>query len=155
MKNGYLLPVMSNKPLLFVILLLLFMAGCPGNADRENSSKQDVGKEDIAAKDNDERIQYLDAAVNHLILFVENSGYIFIRNGSIYTSKEAADHVRQKYDYLTERNQIKTIEDFIEKAASKSSVSGTNYLFRDKGGNEQKVGPWLLAEWKRYKEQGK
>jgi hypothetical protein len=39
-----------------------------------------------------------------------------------------------KYETLAARNRIKTAEEFIENAATRSSVSGLNYQVRCSGG---------------------
>jgi hypothetical protein len=52
-------------------------------------------------------------------------GAKFIRNGSAYDGKAAADHLRTKRHYAGSR--IKTASDFIDACASKSSMSGLPY----------------------------
>src|SRR5689334_3961914 len=70
----------------------------------------------------------LPQTVDHLISMVEKSKCIFIRNGSEHTPKEAAEHMRKKYNYF--KKDIKTPADFIEKCASKSELSGKPYLVK-------------------------
>ena len=60
--------------------------------------------------------------INYLLTYVEESNCVFIRNGKEYNSKDAAKHIKTKYDSL--RLSIKTLEEFIERAATKSIVSG-------------------------------
>jgi hypothetical protein len=43
---------------------------------------------------------------------------MFTRNGKEYTGVEALEHIRMKYDYV--KSRVKTAEDFIEYAATKS-----------------------------------
>jgi FPC/CPF motif-containing protein YcgG len=74
----------------------------------------------------------------------------FVRNGQEATAKEAAAHMRQKWDYF--RQKIKTPEDFIKLAATKSELSGKLYLVRFKDGKESPAGEWLakvLAEYRK------
>jgi len=66
--------------------------------------------------------------IDHLLRYVEKSGCVFIRNDKEYNSEEAAKHLQLKYDFF--RYEIKTPEEFIELAASKSSVSGRPYWVR-------------------------
>jgi len=88
--------------------------------------------------------------ISYLLDYVSKSGMTFIRNGQEATGKEAADHLRQKWDYF--RNRIKTPEDFIKLAATKSELSGKLYLVRFKDGKESPAGEWLakvLAEYRK------
>jgi hypothetical protein len=65
-----------------------------------------------------------------LLASIESSGCLFYRNGSGHDARVAAAHVRDKYDYLIARDLIVTTEDFIERAATKSSLSGQPYEIR-------------------------
>lgn len=68
----------------------------------------------------------------------------FIRNGTAYGATEAADHFRMK---LTNAgNRVRTAVDFIEKVASKSSVSGKDYLIELPDGRVLTVGQFLRDE---------
>src|SRR4249920_3113176 len=67
------------------------------------------------------------AEVNALLAGIEASGCTFHRNGTWHDSKAAAAHLRDKYDYLAARDLIVTTEDFIERAATRSSLSGQAY----------------------------
>ena len=62
-----------------------------------------------------------------MLASIERSGCEFYRNGSWYNSKRAQAHLREKYNYLAGRNLINIAEDFIEKGATESSVTGTPY----------------------------
>src|ERR1051325_1945796 len=64
----------------------------------------------------DQKIEALINTIDHL------SDATFIRNGREYDCHAAAKHMRDKWNYG--KKEIKTAEDFIEKAASKSSISG-------------------------------
>ena len=57
---------------------------------------------------------------------VAKSHLTFIRNGTEYSSQEAADHIRNKYEYF--KSRIESPEDFIHVCASKSLESGKPYL---------------------------
>ncbi|MDL2336894.1 MAG: DUF5329 domain-containing protein [Pseudomonadota bacterium] len=67
------------------------------------------------------------AEVDALLASIETSGCAFYRNGTLHDSKDAAAHLRDKYDYFAARGLIVTTEDFIERAATKSSLSGQPY----------------------------
>ncbi|HEY2986913.1 MAG TPA: DUF5329 family protein [Candidatus Binatia bacterium] len=83
----------------------------------------------------------LTQTINYLLDFVVTSDCTFIRNGWSYTPKEASDHIKAKYNYF--KKEIKTAEDFIRLAATKSEVSGRPYLVRTKTGQEMKSADWL------------
>ena len=71
--------------------------------------------------------QDVQAEVSSLLASIEASGCTFYRNGTWHESKAAADHLRVKFDYLAARGLIATTEDFIERAATRSSLSGQPY----------------------------
>lgn len=79
-----------------------------------------------------------------LIKQVALSECSFIRNEETYSSLEAADHMRFKYDYY--KDDIVTLTDFIEKVGTKSSFSGKIYVVNCKG-----EGMMPSAEWLRNK----
>ncbi len=85
----------------------------------------------------------------YLISTVAKSDATFVRNGSNYTAKEASEHMRRKYDHF--KKEIKTPEDFIEKCASKSEMSGKPYTVKFADGKNMRCDEWmkkLLAERK-------
>ena len=65
-------------------------------------------------------------AIAYLIDRVANSHLTFTRNGIEYSSQEAADHIRIKYQ--NSKSRIESPEDFIQVCASKSLLSGKPYL---------------------------
>jgi hypothetical protein len=65
--------------------------------------------------------------ITYLLGFIERSGCKFYRNGSWYDSHRAQSHLRDKYNYLAARDRIKSADDFIEQAATRSSMSGAEY----------------------------
>ena len=89
---------------------------------------------------------YVEFEVEHLLSFVENSGCEYFRNGFWYGPKDAVAHLRMKYDYLNGFGRIHTAEDFIDLAASKSSISGLPYRIKCNNGPEQMSAPWLRDE---------
>jgi hypothetical protein len=92
--------------------------------------------------------------INYLLGFVESSGCEFYRNGSWYDSKRAQAHLRDKYQMLAAADQISTAEDFIEKAATKSSLSGRPYEVRCGGAEAVTSNQWLRAALARYRTYG-
>jgi hypothetical protein len=86
--------------------------------------------------------------IAYLIDFVRHSPCTFIRNGTEYSGAQAAEHVQAKYDYY--KDDIKTVEDFIERAASKSVLSGKPYEVRCDGKTEP-AADWIRAEDSAYR----
>jgi hypothetical protein len=86
--------------------------------------------------------------IDALLDRLQASGCTFSRNGTWYTGADAQTHLRRKLEYLADRGALQTTEQFIEKAASASSVSGQPYLV--KCGNSAPVESkmWLSEELK-------
>jgi len=64
--------------------------------------------------------------IEALIKSIENlESAKFYRNGSIYDAETAGKHLRMKLNKAGDR--VKTVEDFIEKIGSKSSITDENY----------------------------
>ena len=78
------------------------------------------GGEPGSQRENTEKV------IAYLIDQVAKSHLTFTRNGSEYSSQEAADHIRTKYEYF--KSRIESPEDFIHVCASKSLQSGKPYL---------------------------
>jgi len=89
--------------------------------------------------------------VNYLLGDIARSGCEFYRNGSWHDAQTAQAHLRDKYQYLIARNLINTTEDFIERAATKSSFSGLPYEVRCHGGPAVKSNQWLRDELTRFR----
>lgn len=82
--------------------------------------------------------------IEHLIRAVEElPNAKFVRNGSAYDAKAAAEHLRLKLRNAGAR--VKTAEDFIRFCASKSSVSGKPYRIRFADGTMQTSEAYLRA----------
>ena len=81
--------------------------------------------------------------INHLLQFIGNTNCTFIRNGESHPSLEAKSHIERKYNYA--KSKIKSAEDFIQYAATKSSMSGEYYKIIC-AGNENTSKQWLLNE---------
>jgi hypothetical protein len=81
--------------------------------------------------------------IRYLINYVSHSQVKFIRNGNEYTSVEAAEHIEKKY--LHYKEEIKTAEDFIRLAATKSLLSGKSYLVVTLQGEQIQTNAWLLG----------
>ena len=90
--------------------------------------------------------------IAHLLAYLEQSGFTFLRNGTWYESKEARAHLERKYEYLMERSLVDSDEDFIERAASTSSMSGEYYVVQCPGQVKVTSGDWLRAELLRFRQ---
>ena len=89
-----------------------------------------------------------EASIEYMLARVASSDVIFVRNGKAHTAAEAVDHMRLKYEYYEDR--IRTPEDFIRWAATKSVLSGRAYKIRDENG-EVPAAEWmhrLLVEYR-------
>jgi Family of unknown function (DUF5329) len=86
-----------------------------------------------------------EAEINYLLQFVEESGCEFYRNGSWFDAARAQAHLREKYQLLAKGDRINTAEDFIEQAATKSSLSGQPYRVRCGVGEPVTTNQWLHA----------
>lgn len=95
------------------------------------------------------------AELEHLFSYLETSGCQFNRNGSWYTAMEATAHIRHKYEYLDNKGLITTAEDFIEKAASQSSMTRKAYEVKCAAQSPLKSAPWFSAELKKYRDEKK
>ena len=92
------------------------------------------------------------AEIQQLLSFVAKSGCKFNRNGTWYPAPEASAHLADKERYLAERGLIASAEDFIAKAATKSSMTGKPYTVRC--GSEPVIASdeWLTAELRRFRQ---
>jgi hypothetical protein len=86
--------------------------------------------------------------IARLIGALDGSNCRFQRNGSWHDAAEARAHLQRKYDYLLKKNQVDTAEQFIERAASQSSMSGKAYRIACPGQPEQTAAVWFGARLK-------
>ena len=91
----------------------------------------------------------LDESINYLLDYVGKSDATFIRNGQTHTPQEAVNHIKAKYEHF--KSEIKTPEDFIRLAASKSLLTGKPYLVRTPNGKEMRLDVWLTDALKEYR----
>lgn len=90
--------------------------------------------------------------INYLLATVANSDCQFFRNGSWHDSKAAAAHLTSKLDYLVARDLIQSAEEFIDKAATQSSLSGRAYAIRCQSGAAVPSDQWLRILLTRYRD---
>jgi len=92
-----------------------------------------------------------EAEIGHLFDYISQSGCSFGRNGDWASTVVARGHVEMKYQYLRNRGMIATAEDFIEQAASRSSLSGKDYLVQCPGAAVVPTGGWLRTELEHFR----
>jgi hypothetical protein len=83
------------------------------------------------------------AEIEYLLSAVASSDCRFYRNGTWYDAKSAAAHLRAKYETLAARGLIADTDEFIERAATKSSLSGQDYAIKCEGFAEVSSRQWL------------
>jgi hypothetical protein len=84
--------------------------------------------------------------IDGLMSRLEVTGCEFNRNGKWYTGADAKSHLLRKLQYLEERNAVQSAEDFIELAATSSSVSGQPYLVKCEDGAAVSSRTWLRTQ---------
>lgn len=89
--------------------------------------------------------------IDRLLDFVEHSECRFVRNGSEHPGAEARAHLQKKLKYLEDRNRVNSAEEFIDLAATQSSVSGRAYEVRCPAG-VQPASVWLKTELQRQRQ---
>jgi hypothetical protein len=112
---------------------LVFSDTLPADASlTDDSASRDASTDDAVSEH--AKIEQL---IDH-VAALQNA--TFIRNGEEHTPAEAAEHLRRKWEAAGD--EITTVEDFIEKIASKSSTTDEPYRIRfDRG--ETDAGIWL------------
>lgn len=88
--------------------------------------------------------------IAHLIKFVENTPCRYERNGETYSGREAAEHIRKKYNHF--KDEISTAEDFILLSATKSELTGKKYRVFCEGEKPLDSDQWLRGELKVYRQ---
>jgi hypothetical protein len=83
------------------------------------------------------------AEVDGLLATLDRSDCQFYRNGTWHDGHEAQAHLRMKYEYLVRKGLLHRTEDFIDAAATKSSLSGEPYLVRCPSHAPQPSAVWL------------
>ena len=81
--------------------------------------------------------------IDYLLTQLKTSGCEFNRNGTWYSASDATAHLNKKYEYLKQKNQISSTEEFIDKAARKSSMSGQPYFVKCKDAPSVESAKWF------------
>lgn len=92
------------------------------------------------------------ARIDKLIRFIETrQGMKFIRNGTEYSCEDAARFMRGKMDSMG--TEVKSARDFIDRIASRSSMTGKPYHVRFTDGSVVTAAQFLGDELKRLEAQ--
>ncbi len=84
--------------------------------------------------------------ISALIRTLEQSACQFQRNGDWHSASKAAAHLQRKYQALQQRATVNSAEQFIEQAATRSSLSGEPYQVQCPGQAQQGSREWLLMQ---------
>lgn len=95
------------------------------------------------------------AEIDGLLARLAASTCAFNRNGSWHTAAEAVPHLSRKLQYLEQRGLVESAEQFIDRVASASSVSGTRYLVRCGSAAPVESATWLRAELRAIRSSGR
>ncbi|SFG86274.1 DUF5329 family protein [Pontibacter chinhatensis] len=122
--------------------VLLSFILCTGFLSLESALAQSataVGPQERTTKlTEDEKVERL---IQHV---AKMEGATFIRNGSEHTCRQAAEHLESKWE--KHRDSVKTARDFIAELASRSGLSGKDYLIRFADGTTRTTNEVLMAE---------
>jgi uncharacterized membrane protein len=97
-----------------------------------------TGAEERKAMGEKEKIEALIKAVEGM------TDAKFVRNGTAYDGKAAADHMRRKWKKV--EKEVQTARDFIRLAGTKSYETGEVYRVRFKDGREVESAKWMTEK---------
>ncbi|MGA8393955.1 MAG: DUF5329 domain-containing protein [Burkholderiaceae bacterium] len=86
------------------------------------------------------------AEIESLLGRLEASRCEFQRNGAWHSAADAKAHLRVKLNYLEERGMVASAEQFIERAATQSSMTGGPYLVRCANAASVPSSTWLSSQ---------
>ena len=88
------------------------------------------------------------AEIDALMAALQTSACEFNRNDSWHNAADAKIHLLRKLDYFEGKNSVQSTEQFIELAASKSSLSGRAYQVKCRGAAPVDSNIWLNRQLK-------
>jgi hypothetical protein len=94
------------------------------------------------------------AEVTAVFVRLENSGCQFNRNGTWYSGAEARSHLQTKLDYFERKAAPKSAEEFIDLAATQSSLTGRAYQVKCAGGESVPSATWLKLQLQEVRRAG-
>jgi hypothetical protein len=86
------------------------------------------------------------AEIDALLERLEASGCRFGRNQEWHAGADARTHLLRKLEYVERTATIQSTEQFVDAAATKSSVSGAPYVVQCGNAPAVNSAPWLLAQ---------
>ena len=92
--------------------------------------------------------------IDGLLRAVGGSACHFLRGDTAHPAAEAQQHLHKKYSYLAARNMLVSAEDFIDKAATSSSMSGQAYAIRCGGSPPVRSDVWLRGRLQLIRQTG-
>lgn len=85
-----------------------------------------------------------EARINAMLnALAQKQDLTFVRNGDAHNCEEAVSHLRLKLGNT--RNRIDPAEQFIDKVASSSSITGKPYIVKIPGKSDENAQPYLHA----------
>ncbi|BEP63439.1 hypothetical protein GmRootV213_39930 [Variovorax sp. V213] len=91
--------------------------------------------------------------IDTLILRVSNMKTMtFMRNGDEHNAADAAKHMKAKFEHF--KDEIVTAEDFIDRCASRSEMTGKAYQVKMPGGAVRDANEFLNAELRTLRKAG-
>lgn len=118
-------------------LALLNMVTLPIGQDWADFEIRCVSQPSAASRSELTEAERIEALLDRLA----NSDATFVREGIDYNGAEAAAHLRSKVAAV--RDQVGTLEEFIEKVGSRSSTTGNPYYVKTSDGTTIEAGTWL------------
>jgi hypothetical protein len=87
--------------------------------------------------------------IDHLLTAVGESGCVFIRNGAHHNAEKAEEHLRMKYD--RGRRYATSAEMFIDRLASKSSITRKLYMMECPDVEAEPAGEWFMRRLEEFR----
>jgi hypothetical protein len=91
--------------------------------------------------------------IDHLLGAIGKSECIFIRNGTHHSAEKAEEHLRMKYK--RGRRYATSAEEFIERLASKSSMTRKLYMMDCPDVEAEPAGDWLTRRLEEFRREQK
>ncbi len=85
------------------------------------------------------------AEIHALLVSLGSSGCQFDRNGTWYPAAQAQAHLQRKLEAVEERGTLQSTEQFIDVAATRSSISGDPYHVKCGNDAPMESRAWLMA----------
>lgn len=92
----------------------------------------------------------IESEIKYLLSAIGRRNCALIRNGSAHSAGNAQAHLRMKYGKA--KRWMEKADDFIERLASKSYLSGHPYSMRCPSGKSWPTGDWLYEKLAEYRE---